>query len=179
MKLKIKREGKPITLSLKPQLDEKTGHYRIGIQGGTESTPFDLSIRHYSFIESIGVGFKANWKNLLLTFQVLKKLVTFELSYKSLGGPVRIAYTLAKASASGLADFIYFTAFLSLQLAVLNLLPIPVLDGGHLVFYLIEGICRKPLSLKTRMVAQQVGMVLLITLIVMVTWNDLQKLFFH
>lgn len=176
--MEVEREGKRFALEVRPQWNDQINQYMIGIQG-KEPTSLDVTIRSYPLKEAIVVGFKANWDNLVLTFQVLKKLFTFELSYKALGGPVQIAYTLAKASASGLADFIFFTAFLSLQLAILNLLPIPVLDGGHLVFFLIEGVLRRPLSLKTRMVAQQVGLVLLLTLILMVTWNDVQRLFFR
>lgn len=169
-----KRDEAQIHLTLKPQWDESEERYLIGIQGKTLSTP--VAFKKYGFTEGLIAGVKTNWENIVLTLRVLQKLVSLELSYKTLGGPVQIAYTLAEASASGLGDFLYFTAFLSLQLAVLNLLPIPVLDGGHLVFYLIEAIRRKPLSLRFRMVAQQVGLFLLITLIVFVTWNDIEKL---
>ncbi|MBI4125481.1 MAG: RIP metalloprotease RseP [Deltaproteobacteria bacterium] len=170
----VERKENPIQLTLQPEWDEAQGRYLIGIQGKTIQTPVEF--KKYGFVEGLAAGVRTNWENTLLTLRVLQKLVTFQLSYKTLGGPVQIAYTLAQASASGLGDFLYFTAFLSLQLGVLNLLPIPVLDGGHLVFYLIEAIRRKPLSLKARTVAQQVGLVLLITLIVFVTWNDIEKL---
>lgn len=176
--LEVKRETQTLTLTVQSEWDPQTQRYLIGIQGAENQTPLSFSIKRYSFLEAIPMGFKANWENFLLTLTVLKKLVTFQLSYKTLGGPVRIAYTLAKASASGLADFLYFTAFLSLQLGILNLLPIPVLDGGHIVFFLVEAIRRKPLSIKARLIAQQIGLALLITLIVLVTWNDLEKLFF-
>lgn len=175
--LEVRHDGQSHRFTVQPQWDPQSQRYLIGIQGMEAVTPFTYSIKRYSLTEAMRMGFKTNWENLVLTLLVLKKLVTLELSYKTLGGPVRIAYTLAKASASGATDFLYFTAFLSLQLGILNLLPIPVLDGGHLLFYLIEVIRRKPLSLKVRMVAQQIGLVLLITLIVFVTWNDLQKLF--
>lgn len=176
LELEVLRGQKVYRFTLRPQWDAAAKRYLIGIQGAESATPLAATLKRYSPIEAIGMGFKTNWENLLLTLTVLKKLLTLELSYKTLGGPVRIAYTLARASAAGVADFLYLTAFLSLQLAILNLLPIPVLDGGHLLFYLIEAVRRKPLSLKARMVAQQVGMVLLITLIVLVTWNDLEKL---
>lgn len=168
-----RNEGE-ITLVLKPEWDEGADRYLIGIQGKTIQTP--VQFKKYGLVEGLVEGIRTNWQNTLLTLRVLQKLVTLQLSYKTLGGPVQIVYTLAQASASGLGDFLYFTAFLSLQLAILNLLPIPVLDGGHLVFYLIEAIRRKPLSLRARMVAQQVGLFLLITLIIFVTWNDIEKL---
>ena len=135
-------------------------------------------MKRYPFWESVVLGTKTNLENIALTFLVLKRLVTLQMTYKTLGGPVQIIYTLAGAAAPGLSDFTFFISFLSLQLAILNLLPIPVLDGGHLIFYIIEGIRRKPLSLKTKLVAQQVGMALLLTLVLLVTWNDLKRLFF-
>lgn len=172
----VVRNEEKLSFRLAPRKDPQSNRWLIGIVGPEDMGTLPMSLRKYGFWEGIQVGFETNVKNILLTFQVLKKLVTAELSYKSLGGPVAIAYTLAKASASGLSDFIYFTAFLSIQLGILNLLPIPVLDGGHLVFYSIEAIRRRPLPLKTRLVATQVGMALLLTLVVFVTWNDLKRL---
>lgn len=174
--LEIVREEAKMTLPVEPKKDEESGRWLIGIQAPQPQTLSPLSIRKYGFLEGAKAGFKANWKNLILTFQVIKKLFTAEVSVKTLGGPVAIAYTLAKASASGISDFIYFLSFLSLQLGILNLLPIPVLDGGHLVFFGIEAIRRKPIALKARLIATQVGMVLLLTLVVFVTWNDLRRL---
>ena len=120
-------------------------------------------------------GTKENIKLAGLTFDVLKRLVTLQLSVKVLGGPIIIAKTSAAAAASGLADFLYFLAFLSMQLAILNFLPIPVLDGGHLMFLGIEAIRRKPVSVRVRAVADQVGFVLLISLMVLVTYNDIEN----
>lgn len=171
----VLRAGETLNFSVTPKWDAANQRWIIGIQGSDDVGAMPLSLRRYGFFGAIKVGFKTNVKNIFLTFEVIKKLVSQELSYKTLGGPVAIAYTLAKASASGIADFLYFTAFLSLQLGILNLLPIPVLDGGHLVFFLSEAIRGKPLALKTRMVATQVGMVLLLTLVAFVTWNDLKR----
>jgi regulator of sigma E protease len=110
-----------------------------------------------------------------MTFKVLKDLVTLKASYKELGGPVRIAQISAKAAEKGLGNFLYLLAFLSIQLGILNLLPIPVLDGGHVAFMAYEAVARKPLSSKKRLIAQQVGMFLLLTLMVLVTVNDIES----
>lgn len=178
--LEIRREGKTgledLTVTLKPKWDEESRRWIMGIQGPEGESESLLAVRDYNFLEALVAGVKVNANNIRLTLQALKKLITAEVSVKTLGGPVAIAYTLAKASASGLADFIYFMAFLSIQLGILNLLPIPVLDGGHLLFFGFEAIRRKPLSLKARLVAQQVGMILLLTLILVVTWNDIRRL---
>lgn len=177
-KMELNRQGQTVVAFVKPEWSEAEKRWRLGIQGPDPKANVSLSIYRYGFLEGLQMGFRKNFENLKLTFAVLYKLFTREFSYKNLGGPVQIAYVLAEASASGLADFLYFTAFLSLQLGVLNLLPIPVLDGGHLTFYAIEAIRGKPLSLKIRSLLQQVGMILLLTLITFVTWNDLKRLFF-
>ena len=111
-----------------------------------------------------------------LTFYVLKQLVTLQLSMKALGGPVLIAQATGHAAESGLANLLGFVAFLSINLAILNLLPIPVLDGGHLLFFLIEFIRGKPLGVKKMEIAQQVGFSLLILLMIVVTYNDILRL---
>ena len=82
-----------------------------------------------------------------------------------------------EAARAGMAQFLSFMAFLSLQLGVLNLFPIPVLDGGHLVFLTAEGILRRPLELRTREIAQRVGFFLLITLILVISYNDIIRIF--
>ncbi len=176
MTVGVLRNQSTFFFKIKPNWDKTAGRWLLGIKGPEGSSLGILRTKQYTFLEAIKMGFKTNVKNILMTFEVLKKLVTLELSYKTLGGPVQIAYALGKASASGLPDFLYFTAFLSLQLAILNILPIPMLDGGHLLFFLIEAVRKKPLSLKARLIAQQAGLVLLLTLILFVTMNDLERL---
>ena len=99
--------------------------------------------------------------------------------YKELGGPIRIAKMAGETAERGLKPFVYFLALLSVNLAILNLLPIPVLDGGHLTFLSLEAIMRRPLSLKQREFFQQVGLVFILGLMVLVTFNDLNQLVFH
>ena len=96
---------------------------------------------------------------------------------KSLGGPIMIAQIAGQAAESGVAAILSLMAFLSLQLGILNLLPIPVLDGGHLVFFGIESLRGKPVSERVMVITQQVGMALLLLLMVVVTYNDILRLF--
>jgi regulator of sigma E protease len=111
-----------------------------------------------------------------LTFDVVKQLFTFNVSIKSLGGPIMIAQLTGEAASSGISDFVSLLAFLSLQLGILNLLPIPVLDGGWLVFLLVEAVKGSPLNKRSMEVAQTVGFALLITLIVVVSYNDIMRI---
>lgn len=109
-------------------------------------------------------------------FNIIWQLLTQQISIKALGGPVMIADQAGKAARQGFGALLGLAAFLSLNLAILNILPIPVLDGGHLVFLTIEAFKRKPVSIKGRLIAQQVGMGLLLLLMVVVTYNDIVRL---
>lgn len=169
--LEIEREGKVIHVNLTPQFNDAHKKWVMGI---TKAVPEGLMVKHqYSFVEAFKKGSQEFGRLFMLTLEVLKKLFSFQLSYKTLGGPIQIAEATANAAKSGLGDFFYFLSFMSLQLGVLNLLPIPVLDGGHLLFMLYEGVRRKPLSVKGRIIAQQIGMVFLFSLMILVTLNDI------
>lgn len=170
------RTGETRRVSLKPVMLFAEERWAIGIQFPVNDNA-RVVYHRYGFVEGVVAGTVENLKNIALTFRVLKRLVFGETSYKTLGGPTAIAKGLATAAANGIAPFLLFTAFLSLQLGILNLLPIPMLDGGHLVFFGFEAVFRKPLSLKIRLWAQQIGITLLLLLVAVVTWNDLEREF--
>lgn len=172
--LVVERDGESITLPVKAKFNKEFGRYIIGITKDRLSG-VPMKIQKYGFAEAIVKGTKENLKLLGLTFDVLQRLFTAKLSFKVIGGPVIIAKASAAAAKTGLANFIYFLAFLSLQLSILNLFPIPVLDGGQLVFLGLEGIMRRPVSVRIRTVAHQVGFVLLISLMLLITVNDIDN----
>ena len=99
--------------------------------------------------------------------------------YKELGGPIRIAMLAGETAKLGLRSFLSFLALLSVNLAVLNLLPIPVLDGGHLTFLTLEAVMRRPLSVRQREFFQQIGLVLILGIMVLVTFNDIQQIVYQ
>ena len=111
-----------------------------------------------------------------LTLQSIYKLITREISTDTLGGPIMIAQVAGKQAELGFSHLLHFMAVLSVNLTLLNLLPIPVLDGGHLVFLSLEAVRGKPLALKHRELAQAVGMVLILTLMVLVFYHDIMRL---
>ncbi len=170
--VEIERAGARERFTVTPEYHKELDRWLIGIRKDrTAGVP--MVTKQYGPLKAIGKGMQESWRMGVLTLDVLKRLVTFQLSYKVLGGPIIIAKTSAAAAASGAAPFLFFIAFLSMQLAILNLLPIPVLDGGHLFFFGIEAIRRKPLSLKVREIAAQVGFVMLMALMLLVTINDI------
>lgn len=173
MTFTLQRGNEQVKVTLAPLFNDKLKKYVIGV--AKASNPENYVDRRYGLVESFQKGVEENIVLIGMTFKVLKDLVTLKASYKELGGPVRIAQISAKAAEKGFGNFLYLLAFLSIQLGVLNLLPIPVLDGGHVAFMAYEAVARKPLSPKKRLIAQQVGMVLLLTLMVFVTVNDIDS----
>jgi len=113
----------------------------------------------------------------LLTVQTLGKMITMQVSPRNLGGPVMIAQVAGEQVQRGPREYLLFLAVLSINLGVLNLLPIPVLDGGHLLFFFAELIRGRPLDLRQREVAQQVGLVLLVLVMVYALFNDFSRFF--
>ena len=104
------------------------------------------------------------------------KLLTGEISSKHLGGPLMIASVSGEQAQQGIASVVWLIAILSINLGILNLLPIPILDGGHLFFFACEAILGRPLGDRSREMAQQVGLVLLVFLMAYATWNDISRL---
>ncbi len=143
---------------------------RIGIQQAFTRKPIGF----------LDAGARAGVTTAAFTGQVvkfIKGLFTREFSIKSMGGPVFISKIAGEEARRGFSSLLLFSALLSVNLALLNLLPIPALDGGHLLFLAIEAVIRRPISIKIRGIVTQVGFGLLLLLIVFVTYNDIMRLF--
>lgn len=171
--LVISREGTERTVSISPALQQDTGltvSGKIGVMPAQETT-----FKRYGVFASIKEGFQQSCEMTWLTLMTLGKLVTFNISLKMLGGPIVIAKMTGSAAKTGISSLIIFMALLSLNLSIINLLPIPVLDGGHLFFLLIELIMRKPLDTKKMELVQKIGLALLILLFATVTYNDILR----
>lgn len=171
MVFSIKRGNEIIEIKITPRWNENIKAYAIGI------APFQETItRRYGPIGAVVEGVKKMGDLTIMTFVIIKKLFVGEISVKTLGGPLMIAQVAGQAAESGATALLSLMAFLSLQLGILNLLPIPVLDGGFLLFFGIEALRGKPLSEKIMTIAQNIGIGLLILLMVFVTYNDVMRL---
>ena len=167
----IDRDGNRLTIIVIPQGNKDMGMEIVGKIG---IIPFEGTVfKRFGILASLKEGFKQTIEMTGLTLWALGKLFTFNLSLKTLGGPILIAKMTGTAAKSGISSLLIFTAFLSLNLSILNLLPIPILDGGHLFFLLIELIMRKPLGAKKIEIAQKIGFALLLLLLLTVTYNDI------
>ena len=133
--------------------------------------------RRVAIFSSLWLGLQQTVYMTELTVMFVKKLILRQISPKFIGGPVIIAQMAGETARSGLMDLFGLMALLSVNLALLNILPIPILDGGHILFLAFEGVTRRPLSIRQRGVLQQIGLAFLILLMVYVTYNDIVKLF--
>jgi len=169
--LTLERNGERMDKIVVPK--EDGGRMVIGVE-----PVMRLVFKKYGFFESLRLGFDKTIESVDLTFITLKKLITLDLSIKTLGGPVMIAQMSGQAASAGLSAFLSLLAMISISLGILNLLPIPVLDGGMILFLAIEAIRKKPFSRQVMEVSQSIGAGLLITLIAVVSYNDVMRLFF-
>jgi RIP metalloprotease RseP len=172
IEFEIQRNDKKLFFLIKPEIQEISGEKRpfIGIMPVIETIN-----EQYGFLESLKKGAQRTCEMAWTTLKMLKDLITFNLSVKALGGPIMIAKLSGQAAQSGLSYFLSFMAFLSLSLGIINLFPIPVLDGGLILFLLFELIKGKPIGVKKMEIAQQVGLAILIFLMVTVTYNDVMR----
>lgn len=174
--LTVDRAGEVVELRVTPAYNNEFKRWVIGIEKRRRSTDLPMVKKRLDIFQSFIAGTKENIGLIGTTLVVLKRLITGKLSYKVLGGPVQIAEVAGMAAQAGLADFIYLLAFLSIQLGILNLLPIPVLDGGHIAFLALEAGLRKPVSSRVRLIAQQVGLVFILSIFFLVTVNDVDRM---
>lgn len=152
-----------------------TGFIGAGVEPVSWPEEFLRETRYGPFA-AVPRAISETWADTRLTLVAIQKMVTGLLSPTNLSGPITIARIAEASVSSGFEDFIRFLAYLSVSLGVLNLLPVPVLDGGHIVYYTIEAIRKKPLSEQTQALGLRVGMAMILTLMVFALYNDLMRL---
>lgn len=174
--LHVEREGTFLNLAVTPRSDNDAGVGRIGIVLA-EKPLHDPVLHRMGLFEGVGYGFQRTGEMTVMTLQFFKKMVLSSISPENLGGPIAIAQMAGKTAEAGAGAFLLLMAIISVNLAVLNLLPIPVLDGGHLVYLALEKLRGRPLSPEMMEKTQIVGMSLIIFLMIFAFYNDLMRLF--
>ncbi len=180
LRLEVSRNGYVETLFITPEkvMDGDREIGRIGISVRSVEIPEERIVTvDYGLMESLYRGTETTWMMSLLTLRMLAKMATLEISSKNISGPITIAQYAGKSAQIGFSSFILFLAIVSVSLGVLNLLPIPVLDGGHLLYYSIEAVIGRPVPEKVMIWGQQVGILLLFLLMSLAVYNDLGRLF--
>ncbi len=175
----FERAGQLHQLTLIPDAVTENGKVqgRVGVGVQPYNIPEKLIRAYdYSVVGAFVAGVNKTWETSGFVLLSVKKLILGEISTKNLSGPITIAKVAGSSAESGLVSFIGFVALLSVFLAVFNLLPIPVLDGGHLFYYFIEVIKGKPVSDKVQMLGYQAGLFLVISLSLLALYNDIMRL---
>jgi regulator of sigma E protease len=168
IELTVLRDGQEKTFTLQPVLSEK--HYRIGI------STMQLKVKTLPFGPALSKSLEENRNNALLILKLVKKMVQHKMSLRSIEGPIRIGQAAGEAARSkGWTPLMGLTAAISLNLGIFNLLPIPILDGGVILFLLIEGLMRRDISMNIKERVYQAAFVFLVLFAVMVIFNDLTK----
>lgn len=178
LEVSIERDGGTVTLPVTPALTEmktQLGTQRIGVIGVKASPrPEDWKVQRFGLLDSTKTGFVETWFVVTRTYDYLAKLVTGRESTDQLSGPIRIAQVSGiVASNGGLLGLINLAAILSVSIGLMNLVPVPMLDGGHLLFYLYEALRGRPLSPRAQEIGFRVGLALVLMLMLFVTWNDI------
>jgi len=177
--LTVERDGRPQSLKVtantvkeKSAAGQETEVGRIGVAIVTKTVTY----QPYDPARAAWYGTVRTWDMTILTAKGLWKILSRQIESSNIGGPIQIAAEAGRQAKEGPASLALFTAVISVNLALLNLLPVPMLDGGHLFFFVIEGLIGRPLSLRKREAAQQLGFVLLMLLMVYALYNDLVRI---
>ena len=199
MRFEIERGGEALTITAQPRRIEDTDRYgnkierwQLGIASPSEEY---YTFRKYGPVEAISAGFDELGRILALTVRYIGKIVLGKEDARQLGGPIKMAQYAGQSVMSGfddssyreppgflfklrssLIDFIFLAAVVSVSIGFLNLLPVPVLDGGHLMYYAYEAVAGRPLGARAQAIGFRLGIVLLASLMIFVTWNDINNL---
>lgn len=178
--LTVRRGDSTLDTAVTPRLKEDKNlfgedieRYVIGITAGGEVLHLELNPW-----ESLTESVTQTYRIAELTIVSIVKLIQGKISPKTLGGPIMIAQLSGQQAKEGMASLAFFIALISINLAILNFLPIPILDGGHLLFFFIELVIRRPVNIRVREIAQQAGLFVLILLMVYVIYNDIARILF-
>jgi regulator of sigma E protease len=179
--LTVQRAGRAQTMQLVPEmsstkdiLGQEQKSYKIGIVAATVKDA--IKIKRYDPATAVFKGIYQTWNISRLTLLSFIKIIQRTIPAETLGGPIRIAEVAGEFAEAGMVSFVSLMAIISVNLGVLNLLPIPILDGGHILFLLVEAIKGSPLSIKKMEIAQQIGLAIIVLVMVFVFYNDIARL---
>jgi regulator of sigma E protease len=171
----VERAGQPLQLSVTAKWESLEGRPRNWVMGVGAPMAEPATVR-YGPLKALGASLETTWSNTTQTFSMLGKMLSGQASARNLSGVIGIAQVASQSASMGLPWFLQFLALISLSLAILNLLPIPLLDGGHLLYYLVELVKGSPVSEQVMIVGQYIGLALLFSLMGLAFYNDIHRM---
>jgi len=171
------RAGQDFRIALVPDTQEDNGKTIGRIKVEVPLAP-EMTVISDGPLTAIAKGAQRTWDTSMLTFKMIGKMLTGQVSWKNITGPITIADYAGQTARIGLVSYLSFIAFISISLGVMNLLPIPVLDGGHLLYYSLEILTGRPVSERFGEIAQRAGLGILMTLMLVAAFNDIVRLMF-
>ena len=177
LNIAVRRDGHELAMTLTPRLKDRIGHI-----GATVRVPAGLADEmnttvRYTPWAAIPEAIYKTWSMSMLTLRMLGKMITGSVSASSISGPISIAQFAGYSAAIGFVAFMAYLALISISLGVLNLLPVPVLDGGHLMYYLVELVKGSPVSEQSQVIGQRIGIMVLVAVMMLAFYNDLARIF--
>jgi regulator of sigma E protease len=180
LRIEYQRQGRPSVLTITPDAVEEAGQRvgKIGAGPKIDEAVFASLMTEVSYgpLEALWQGAVKTWDMSVFTLEMMGRMVIGQVSWKNLSGPLTIADYAGQSAALGWISFVGFLALVSVSLGVLNLLPVPMLDGGHLMYYVAEVLTGRPVSERTMEIGGRIGMTLLLLLMSFALFNDLQRL---
>ena len=178
---RVQRGDQELTLAATPELKEVKDAFgnlhRTGLLGISRPiTAGDVTVRRYGPVEAVGMGAQETWFIVTRTFDYLSGLISGRESADQIGGPIRIAQVSGQVATFGIGALLSLAAVLSVSIGILNLFPIPLLDGGHLLFYAFEAVRGRPLSARTQDIGFRIGLAIVLMLMIFATWNDVLRI---
>ncbi|ODN71147.1 RIP metalloprotease RseP [Methylobrevis pamukkalensis] len=177
LRFSVERAGETIELLASPKwqtMDDRFGNeIRVGLLGITRTG--EMTLKHYGPLEAVGAGAAQTWYILERSLDYLRNVVLGVEPADQLGGPIRVAQISGQVATLGFAALVNLAAVMSVSIGMINLFPVPMLDGGHLMFYAVEAVRGRPLSERAQGVGFQIGMTLVLALMLFATWNDIMR----
>ncbi|MBB3658600.1 regulator of sigma E protease [Rhizobium sp. BK650] len=177
----VERNGEKMDLPMVPQRTDITDQFGNKIEIGLIGIVTNEEVGHFRLqtftpLEALGEGVNQTWHIVTGTFKYIGNLLTGSMKADQLGGPIRVAQASGQMATLGIGALLQLAAVLSVSIGLLNLMPVPVLDGGHLMFYAVEAVRGRPLGSSAQEIAFRIGLAMVLTLMVFATWNDISAL---
>jgi len=175
LRIEVQRVTDRLSLTVTPREVQSDGQKFVGINAKIDSRP-EMTLVSYGVVDSLTHGVAQTWQMSIFSLKMLGKMVIGEISWRNLSGPVTIADYAGRAARVGLAEYLRLIALVSISLGVINLLPIPMLDGGHLMYYFAEVIRGKPVSERIMEIGFKFGLLVVAFSMILALYNDINRL---